>query len=105
HCMWTTWGTQYSPSDAPPAQCIICEEERQYVPASGQSWITPARLAARYANTFRQHEAGLTSIGTLPTFAIGQHANLVVTPAGNVLWDCISLLDHPTVPFINGPPR
>jgi len=98
----TTCGTQYSPSDAPPAQCIICEEERQYVPLSGQSWITPERLAARHANTFRQHEPGLISIGSLPTFAIGQNAILVITPAGNVLWDCISLLDDATIAVIKG---
>src|SRR5215470_12709125 len=96
----TTCGTQYAPSEHPPAQCTICEEERQYVPLSGQSWITPERLAVRYANTFRQHEPGLISIGSLPTFAIGQNAILVITPAGNVLWDCISLLDDATIAVI-----
>jgi len=98
----TACGTQYAPSDAPPAQCIICEEERQYVPPSGQSWITPERLAARHANTFRQHEEGLIGIGSLPTFAIGQRAILVITPAGNVLWDCISLIDDATIALIVG---
>jgi hypothetical protein len=98
----TACGTQYAPSDAPPAQCIICEEERQYVPPSGQSWITPDRLAARHANTFRQHEEGLIGIGSLPTFAIGQRAILVITSAGNVLWDCISLIDDATIALIVG---
>jgi hypothetical protein len=98
----TACGTQYAPTDAPPAQCIICEEERQYVPPSGQSWITRERLAARSANSFRQHEEGLIGIGTLPTFAIGQRAILVITPAGNVLWDCISLLDDATIALITG---
>jgi hypothetical protein len=98
----TACGTQYAPTDAPPAQCIICEEERQYVPPSGQSWITPERLAARHANSFRQHEEGLIGIGSLPTFAIGQRAILVVTPSGNVLWDCISLLDDATIALIVG---
>ena len=98
----TACGTQYAPTDAPPAQCIICEEERQYVPPSGQSWITPERLAARHANTFRQHEEGLIGIGSLPTFAIGQRAILVITPAGNVLWDCISLIDDATIALIIG---
>jgi hypothetical protein len=98
----TTCGTQYPPSDTPPALCVICEEERQYVPPSGQSWTTPERLAARHANTFRQHEPGLIGIGTLPTFAIGQRAILVVTPGGNVLWDCISLIDDATIAVIKG---
>jgi hypothetical protein len=98
----TACGTQYAPSDAPPAQCIICEEERQYVPPSGQSWITPERLAARHANTFRQHEEGLIGIGSVPTFAIGQRAILVITPSGNVLWDCVSLIDDATIAVIKG---
>jgi len=98
----TTCGAQYPPSDQPPSQCTICEEERQYVPITGQSWITPERLAARHANTFRRHEPGLLGIGTVPTFAIGQRAILVTTPAGNVLWDCISLLDDATIAVIKG---
>jgi hypothetical protein len=98
----TTCGAQFARSDSPPARCTICEEERQYVPPSGQSWIAPAQLAVRHANSFRQHEPGLIGVGTVPTFAIGQRALLVCTPAGNVLWDCISLLDDATVAMIKG---
>jgi hypothetical protein len=98
----TACGTQYPPSDTPPAQCVICEEERQYVPPSGQSWITPERLAGRHANSFRQHEPGLIGIGSVPTFAIGQRAILVIRPSGNVLWDCISLIDDATIALIIG---
>src|SRR5205807_7909225 len=79
----TACGTQYPPSEAPPAQCVICEEERQYVPPTGQGWTTLPNLAARHFNSFRQHEAGLIGIGTQPGFAIGQRALLVCTPAGN----------------------
>ncbi|MBV9660866.1 MAG: hypothetical protein JO337_06890 [Acidimicrobiales bacterium] len=39
----------------------------------------------------------LTGIGTHPSFGIGQRALLVRTPGGNVLWDCISLLDDVAV--------
>jgi acetylornithine deacetylase/succinyl-diaminopimelate desuccinylase-like protein len=41
----TACGTQYPPADTPPALCAICEEERQYVPPSGQSWATQDKLA------------------------------------------------------------
>jgi glyoxylase-like metal-dependent hydrolase (beta-lactamase superfamily II) len=37
-----------------------------------------------------------------PDFAIGQRALLVQTPGGNVLWDCISLIDPATVDLLNG---
>ncbi|WP_250454173.1 hypothetical protein [Caballeronia sp. ATUFL_M2_KS44] len=35
-----------------------------------------------------------------PAFAIGQRALLARSPAGNVLWDCIALLDDATVAII-----
>ena len=98
----TACGMQYAPTDTAPAQCIICEEERQYVPPTGQSWTTLPALAARAFNAYREHEPGLIGIGTQPQFAIGQRALLVCTPNGNVLWDCISLLDAATIALING---
>ena len=36
-------------------------------------------------------------IGTTAKFGIGQRALLVQSPGGNVLWDCISLLDDATI--------
>src|SRR5207244_12397913 len=36
-------------------------------------------------------------IGTEPEFAIGQRALLLQTSGGNLLWDCISLLDEKTI--------
>ena len=96
----TACGTQYAPSATPPAQCRICEEERQYVPPSGQGWTTLKSLAAGRFNAWRQHEPGVIGIGTQPAFAIGQRALLIRTPNGNVLWDCISLIDEATVTIV-----
>ncbi len=93
-----TCGVQYPLSDEPPADCPICEDERQYVPDGGQRWTTMADLVAvGHRNLVVDEEPDLVSIGTEPEFAIGQRALLVRTPAGNVLWDCISLLDEETV--------
>ena len=97
----TACGTQYSPSDAPPSQCRICEEERQYVTIGGQNWTTLEKLADTRVNAYRQYEPGVIGIGTQPAFAIGQRAILVQTPNGNVLWDCISFLDDATVTLVN----
>jgi hypothetical protein len=96
----TACGTQYSPSEVPPRECRICSEERQYVPPGGQGWTTLETLAARSLNSYREHEPGLIGIGTQPSFAIGQRAILVRTPQGNVLWDCIAMLDAATVTII-----
>jgi len=98
----TACGTQYAESAAPPAHCVICEEERQYVPPRGQTWTTMAALAHGHFNSYRQYEPGILGIGTQPQFAIGQRALLVRTAGGNVLWDCISLLDEATVALLKG---
>jgi glyoxylase-like metal-dependent hydrolase (beta-lactamase superfamily II) len=51
-------------------------------------------------NAWRHYEPGLLGIGTTPAFGIGQRALLVQTPEGNVLWDCLSLLDPATVELV-----
>lgn len=98
----TACGTQYSPTKDPPPQCVICEEERQYVPPGGQGWTTLTALAAGRFNAYRQHEPGLIGIGTQPSFAIGQRALIICTAHGNILWDCISMLDEATVTLVKG---
>jgi glyoxylase-like metal-dependent hydrolase (beta-lactamase superfamily II) len=92
-----TCGTQFPPSERPPAACPICDDERQYVGYGGQQWTTMAELQRERANEIRQVEPGLTGIGTTPSFAIGQRALLLQTPEGNLLWDCVTLLDEATV--------
>jgi hypothetical protein len=98
----TACGTRYPHSPAAPSQCVICEEERQYVPAGGQGWTTLEAMRGKHRNAFKQHEPGVIGIGTEPHFAIGQRAVLVQTPAGNVLWDCVALIDDATVALIKG---
>jgi hypothetical protein len=92
-----TCGVQHADTPGPPTACAICLDERQYVGWNGQAWTTQDELARDHANELREEEPGLVGIGTKPSFAIGQRALLVQTPAGNVLWDCISLLDDVTV--------
>src|SRR5438874_9296208 len=85
-------GTQFSEMAKPPLRCPICEDERQFVRHGGQEWTTLKRLAADHQNRFEEEAPQLLGIGTKPEFAIGQRALLVQSPAGNLLWDCISLL-------------
>jgi len=95
-------GTQFPPAAAPPPDCPICTDERQYVPATGQRWTTVEALAAGHTNTWRAYEPNLLALGTVPAFAINQRAFLLRTPHGNVLWDCISLLDEATLALVRG---
>jgi hypothetical protein len=98
----TACGTEFPPAAAPPAHCPTCEDERQYVPAAGQGWTTLAAFGATHTNMWRQFEPELLALGTVPAFAINQRAFLLRTPHGNVLWDCLSLLDDATVTLIRG---
>ena len=50
-----TCGTQYPNR---PAHCAVCEDERQYVGAHGQTWTTHEALKASYALRL-QDEAGV----------------------------------------------
>ena len=93
-------GTSYPDAPVPPETCPICMDERQYVPASGQSWTTGEALAGPHRNAWELHEPNLASIQTVPAFAINQRAFLLRTPRGNVLWDCIALLDPATIELI-----
>lgn len=88
-----TCGVQSLESGQPPGACPICLDERQYVGWGGQQWTTMAELASDRAVVLREEEPDLVGVGVEPSFAIGQRALLVRTPDGNVLWDCVSLLD------------
>lgn len=92
-----TCGVQHADTDAPPEHCLICEDDRQYIGWNGQRWTSIPEMQKKYHNRIEAEGANLTGIGTDPSFAIGQRALLVQTPNGNVLWDCISLLDDATV--------
>lgn len=95
-----TCGTQY-PINYTSNECFICNEERQYVPESGQSWTNPKTLSLNHKNKIVELNDCLFEIVITPTFAIGQRAFLVISESGNILWDCIPLLDEETNAFIN----
>ena len=98
----TTCGHQFAESNEPPPHCPICEDDRQYVDPLGQAWTTLDELARGHHNLMKSLETGLTGIATEPKFAIGQRALLVQTSRGNVLWDCVSLIDDATIEAIKG---
>jgi hypothetical protein len=88
-----TCAVQQPDTARPPDSCAICLDERQYVPEGGQRWTTAAELARDHRSELREEEPDLLGVGVEPAVAIGQRALLVRTPSGNVLWDCVPLLD------------
>jgi glyoxylase-like metal-dependent hydrolase (beta-lactamase superfamily II) len=90
YAICVTCGVQFG--QASPSSCPVCEDARQYVPVSGQAWTTLEELRSSHRNVLRD-EGEFLGIGSEPQIAIGQRALLV---PGNVLWDCITLLDEDT---------
>ncbi|RAL01161.1 putative metallo-beta-lactamase domain protein [Aspergillus ibericus CBS 121593] len=120
-----TCGTQYS-TLTPPPTCTICDDPRQYVPPTGQTWTTLRTLQTstptpntpnnnstttssstppkpKYTNilTPLPHAPEILTIHTTPKLAIGQRAFLLCTPHGNILWDCLTYLDDRTIAHIH----
>jgi glyoxylase-like metal-dependent hydrolase (beta-lactamase superfamily II) len=95
----STCGTHYQ-IDNVPTLCTICLDERQYVPVTGQSWTKPGDLHRKHSIKLNKIKSRLYEIEINPMFAIGQRALLVLSEKGNVLWDCIPMLDEMTIEFI-----
>jgi glyoxylase-like metal-dependent hydrolase (beta-lactamase superfamily II) len=95
----TVCGTQY-PSANPPAVCTICADDRQYIPDMGQSWITHAQLIQKHAVRIGKLQERVYELDISPVFGIGQRALFIESPGGNILWDCMSLLDPAAISFI-----
>jgi hypothetical protein len=95
-----TCGTQFPTADRSALKtCHICDDPRQFVPPSGQSFSTLGQLKKHFKNEWIEcsSDPNITFIHSVPKLAIGQRAILIQTPKGNILWDCITLLDDETV--------
>lgn len=95
-----TCGTQFNATETPPANCPICDDERQYVGMNGQEWSTLDRIKRAHHNRIETIENNLVGIGTEPAFGIGHRSLLVQSPFGNILWDPTFLLDDTTLTTI-----
>lgn len=97
-------GVQYAETDsARLMECKICEDPRQFVPPTGQQWTTLTKLRLTHENQILPHPTApnVHTIQSHPRLAIGQRAFIIQTAAGNILWDCLTLLDAKTVQQIN----
>ncbi|GAC58841.1 hypothetical protein GOHSU_54_00190 [Gordonia hirsuta DSM 44140 = NBRC 16056] len=93
-----TCGNEYPDTEVPPATCVLCNDERQYVPQPGQQWTALSPEATSRVQA-RSVEPGLTEFSLDPPVGIGQRTFLVHTEAGNILWEPpgfvgTSLIDH-----------
>ncbi|MDQ1483642.1 MAG: hypothetical protein QOF35_1718, partial [Actinomycetota bacterium] len=103
--IWTcaTCGIEHPDSAQPPAFCAICEDERQYVPATGQRWTTQQELAgAGHRTRVELLEPDLYAVVAEPRVGIGQRGLLLRTAAGNLLWEPPGLIDEAGIDALRG---
>ena len=92
---------EYPESDAAPAGCAICQDERQYVPPSGQKWTSLEQLASSGSSILiTEVEPTLHALVAEPQAGIGQHGLIVRSAAGNVLWDPPGFVDEAAAEWI-----
>lgn len=92
----TSCGTQFADSPVPPPRCPVCEDDRQYDASRSQHWTSHAELSRDYRLRIEDDD-GVLGIGITPGFAISQRALWLPTDAGNILWDCVSLVTNEAV--------
>ncbi|HVS91343.1 MAG TPA: hypothetical protein VHE59_04875 [Mucilaginibacter sp.] len=97
----TTCGTKFPHNERVPALCPICNDDRQFIDLKGQSWTNSEDLEKGHAVRIRKISERLHYLTVRPSFAIGQRAFLLLSKGGNILWDCIPLLDEATREFIH----
>lgn len=96
-----TCANQYPPTPDVPARCVVCCDDRQYVPASGQAWTSLEELAATgHRTAWSELEPGLHELAVTPALGIGHRGLLVTTPRGGVLWDPPGYLDDEAVDVV-----
>jgi len=78
--------------------CRICADERQWVPADGQHWVTLKELAAAGQRVeLEELEPDLFALHAEPQVGIGQYAKLIRTADGMLLWDPLGYVDDDVV--------
>ena len=96
-----TCANQYPDTPQPPDRCVICSDERQWVPPGGQRWTSLPELAGLgHRSDLREVEAGLLGIGAEPLVGIGQRGLLVQTNRGNLLWDPPGFVDDDALEIV-----
>ncbi|HZX58783.1 MAG TPA: hypothetical protein VFE54_08660 [Mucilaginibacter sp.] len=97
----TTCGTRFPHNERVPALCPICNDDRQFINLKGQSWTSDEELKKDHSVKISRINDRLYTLTIKPDFAIGQRAFLLLSPGGNILWDCIPLLDKAAKEFIH----
>lgn len=86
-------GVQHNAAQNPPARCLICEDDRQYVREEGQQWVELEKHKNQHDTIWRKVEDNVYRLSITPHLVgIGQNAHFIQTQNGNYLWDCMPLV-------------
>ncbi|PNS20441.1 DNA polymerase epsilon catalytic subunit A [Sphaceloma murrayae] len=86
--------------------CVACgtqfDDPRQFVPPAGQQWTSLRREQGKYENHWKQDASDprIWHLYTDPKLGIGERASLLLTPHGNIIWDCFAYLSPSLIDFI-----
>jgi hypothetical protein len=95
-----TCGTQFPPDKPLPQLCPICDDDRQYINVNGQQWTSLENINQQFGLKVTKRSESLYELKMVPDFAIGQRAFLILSPNGNILWDCIPMINEAVMGFI-----
>lgn len=101
--MWicVACGNEFAPAAEPPRECLICVDERQFVPADGQRWVRLDDPEHGHRTlTVDEIAPELYSLQLTPTVGIGQRTLFARTPSGNVLWEPPGYVGAPLLDWI-----
>lgn len=100
---WRSCATCGVENDLDDQFCMICADERQYLPPGGQRWTTSVERAAEGCHIeIAELEPDLFGLTARPRADIGQTGLLVRTATGNLLWDVPGYLDAAAVEAVAG---
>jgi glyoxylase-like metal-dependent hydrolase (beta-lactamase superfamily II) len=91
-------GTHFPPDEKPEA-CAVCVDVRGlgFAPRGDGRLTTLQELQQGFRLQTSEVDPGLVGIGMTPQLAAGHRALVVQTPEGNVMWDCLPIIDDEAV--------
>ncbi|RJQ68520.1 hydrolase [Pseudonocardiaceae bacterium YIM PH 21723] len=97
-----TCGVEHPDAPEPQAtDCLICADDRQWIPRDGQRWTTTGELAADGREVIREQVGpNLFRLHREPGLGIGQRTHVYRTAAGNLVWDPPNVVDAPMIEAI-----
>ncbi|WWC85986.1 uncharacterized protein L201_000857 [Kwoniella dendrophila CBS 6074] len=103
-------GTQYPKTFSTDRNCLICEDPRQAIPATGQEWTNLIELGnnpgeggenRKHVILKDEEDDRISLISCKPGFAINQTPIIIESSEGSYIWDCSAFISLPLIGYLN----